>query len=76
MTGLSVSIEAIAVRVFHRQQIHLLQLCGFSREQAVEAVKRGPYENTVARIEATEVALCALTVDDLQTLLERKRTFG
>lgn len=70
------AIDLIAQRAFKEAELHACQLRGSTLSEAhAEFNDMGAYEREI-REEAMEVALRALTAQDLETLLERKRTFG
>ncbi len=72
----SVAMDLIARRAFETAHLHALSLHGFSPLQAAARLNSLSAFEREMREEAMEIALRALTVADLETLLQRKRTFG
>lgn len=70
------AIDLIAQRTFETAHVHALRLQGFSSLQAAAVLNRLSIFEREMHAEAMEIALRELTIDELETLLERKRTFG
>jgi hypothetical protein len=75
----ALTVSDISDAAFVHAEMHMQMLRGLTKSDALNECARQQIEEREKRedrAEAFEVGLRALSIEDLETLLERKRTFG